>query len=135
MKNHFTKSNIDSACTKINTQIYSRDRQPSILLKLDDISIFINQTITKRGIAKGLVKIQEDMNLTILEIEKLVSKMANENIDLFKEVEYLIKYDLWIDIRYLMLNRALTPGEMTGLLEKQAKINNELNKWAMSAKR
>ena len=40
---------------KINQEIYKRSRQAPIHIKLDDMAIFINDKITRRGIAKVLV--------------------------------------------------------------------------------
>lgn len=36
--------------------------------------LYINDKITRRGIAKGLVNIQEDFNKSILEVEKQTIK-------------------------------------------------------------
>lgn len=69
-KNHWTQSKVDNAVKKINQEIYERNRQAPIHIKLDDLSIFINERITRRGIAKGLVSIQEDLNLNIIKVEK-----------------------------------------------------------------
>ena len=67
-KNHWTQTKIDNATKKINQDIYKRNRQAPIHIKMDDMSIFINDKITRRGIAKGLVFIQEDLNKNILEV-------------------------------------------------------------------
>lgn len=69
-KNHWTQSKVDSATKKINQEIYHRNRQAPIQLKLDDMVIFINDKITRRGIAKGLIFVQEDLNKNILETQK-----------------------------------------------------------------
>lgn len=69
-KNHWTQLKVDAATKKINQNIYEKNRQAPIHLKMDDMSIFINDRITRRGIAKGLVSIQEDLNINILEAEK-----------------------------------------------------------------
>ena len=74
-KNHWTQTKIDEATKKINQEIYKRNRQAPIQLKLDDLSILINDKIKRRGIAKGLVNIQEDLNKSILEVEKETIKI------------------------------------------------------------
>ena len=56
-KNHWTQIKVDTATKAINQEIYKRNRQAPIHIKLDDLSIFINEKITRRGIAKGLVSI------------------------------------------------------------------------------
>ena len=61
-KNHWTQSKVDEATKKINQEIYKRNRQAPIHLKMDDLAILINDKITRRGIAKGLVFIHEDLN-------------------------------------------------------------------------
>ena len=42
---------------------------------MDDLAILINDKITRRGIAKGLVFIQEDLNKNIIEAEKNTVKV------------------------------------------------------------
>ncbi len=69
-KNNWTQSKLENASKKINQEIYNRNRQAPIQIKLDDLSIFVNGRITRRGIAKGMVFIQEDFNKNILDIEK-----------------------------------------------------------------
>lgn len=65
-KNHWTTKKIEDATKKINKDIYKRNRQAPIHVKLDDLSIFINDKITRRGIAKGLVNIQEDIRFLMI---------------------------------------------------------------------
>lgn len=129
-KNHWTKTKVDNACATINKEVFMKQRQSTLLLKFDDMSICINRIITRRGISKGLVKIQEDMNITILEIEKLIIKMYIVNVDLSAQIISLIKNSLWIDIRFLMINKAITPGETINLLTYQNRIDKELEKWS-----
>ena len=69
-KNNWTQSKVENASKKINQEIYNRNRQAPIQIKLDDLSIFVNDRITRRGIAKWMVFIQEDFNKNILDIEK-----------------------------------------------------------------
>ena len=61
-KNHWTSTKVDGANKKINQEIYQRNRQAPLQIKLDDLAIFINDKITRRGIAKGLVFVQADLN-------------------------------------------------------------------------
>ena len=42
---------------------------------MDDLAIYINDKITRRGIAKGLVFVQEDLNKNILEAQKNTVKV------------------------------------------------------------
>ena len=89
-KNHWTQSKVDNATKKINQEIYERNRQAPINIKLDDMAIYINDKITRRGIAKGLVNIQEDFNKSILEVEKQTIKTLISQ-DKVKQYEYLTK--------------------------------------------
>lgn len=145
-KKHWTQAKIDSANKKINQDIYERNRQAPIHLKIDDLSIFINDKITRRGIAKGLVSIQEDLNKNLLSVEKrtleaLMAKDKEEQYNYLLQAKYIMKIEIWTDIRFLMINKAITPGEISELIRKQLEIDKDLNKWleaiqkAISAKR
>lgn len=136
-KNHWTKANVDEATKKINNEIYKRNRQAPIQIKLDDLAIFINYRITRRGIAKGLVSIQENLNENILSVEKktiqvlLESDLKKQN-EILIEVKNIIKIEIWSDIRFLMINKAITPGEITELIRRQSEIDKDLNRWIQS---
>ena len=65
-KNHWTSANIDNATKKINQEIYGRKRQAPLQIKMDDLAIFINDKITRRGIVKGMVFVQEDLNKNMI---------------------------------------------------------------------
>ena len=41
-KNHWTQKNVDTACKKINNEIYGRNRQAPLHIKLDDLAVYIN---------------------------------------------------------------------------------------------
>ena len=136
-KNHWTKLKIDEATKKINQEIYKRNRQAPIHIKLDDLAIFINDKITRRGIAKGLVSIQEDLNKNILQAQKITIEVLLENdikvqYEKLTEIEKILKVEVWTDIRFLMINKAITPGEITELIRRQKEIDNDLNKWIES---
>ena len=123
-KNHWTKSKIDEANRKINNEIYKRNRQAPIQIKMDDMAIFINDKITRRGIAKGLVFVQEDLNKNILEAEKYTLKVLmtdnlEEQYNYLMKVKLIMKVEIWTDIRFLMINKAITPGEITELIVSQ----------------
>ena len=101
---------------------------------MDDLSIFINDRITRRGIAKGLVSIQEDLNMNLLTAEKktleaLMSNNKEEQYNFLLEAKKIMKIEIWTDIRFLMVNKAITPGEITELIRMQLEIDKDLNKW------
>ncbi len=132
--NHWTQSKIDNASKKINQEIYKRNRQAPIQLKMDDLAIFINDKITKRGIAKGLVSVQEDLNKNILEAEKNTVKVllmsdSEEQYKCLMKVKQIMRVEIWTDIRFLMINKAITPGEITELIRKQLAVDKDLDRW------
>ena len=132
--NHWTQSKIDNASKKINQEIYKRNRQAPIQLKMDDLAIFINDKITKRGIAKGLVSIQEDLNKKILEAEKntvnvLLMSDLEEQYKCLMKVKQIMRVEIWTDIRFLMINKAITPGEITELIRRQLAVDKDLDRW------
>lgn len=136
-KNHWTPNKVDNANKKISKEIYQRNRQASIHIKIDDLAIFINDKITRRGIAKGLVSIQEDLNKNLLEVEKYTIKALmledkKEQIDCLLKAKEVMKIETWTDIRFLMVNRAITPGEISELIRRQLEIDKEIEKWLLS---
>ena len=133
-KNHWTQTKIDTATKNINQEIYKRNRQAPLHIKLDDLSIFINDKITRRGIAKGLVSVQEDLNKNILIVEKktmeaLLSNNLEEQYMCLLQAKKIIKIEVWTDIRFLVINKAITPGEITELIRKQVEIDKNIDKW------
>ena len=136
-RNNWTRKNIEEAKKKINKEIYKRDRQASIQIKLDDLTIYINDRITRHGIAKGLVFIQEDLNKNILDIEKITLRILFSN-NLKEQLKYLInikkiiKIEIWTDIRFLMVNKGIAPGEITDLIRRSNEIESIIDKWISS---
>ena len=133
-KNHWTQSKVDEATKRINQEIYKRNRQAPIHLKMDDLAILINDKITRRGIAKGLVFIQEDLNKNIIEAEKNTVKVLTitnpkEQYEKLTKVKQIMKVEVWTDIRFLMVNKAITPGEITELIRRQLEIDKDLDRW------
>lgn len=139
-KNNWTQSKVEKASKKINQEIYKRNRQAPIQIKLDDLSIFVNGRITRRGIAKGMVFIQEDFNKNILDIEKrtieiLFNLNLNEQYEELQKIKNIMKIEIWTDIRFLMINKAITPGEITELIRMQIEIDKDIEKWGESIKK
>ena len=133
-KNHWTQVKVDEATKKINQDIYKRSRQAPIQLKMDDLAIFINDKITRRGIAKGLVFVQEDLNKNILEAQKYAVRVLGitqpeEQYKCLMRVKQLMKVEVWTDIRFMLINKAITPGEVSELIKMQMKIDSDLDRW------
>ena len=125
-KNHWTSTKVDSANKKINQEIYQRRRQAPLQVKMDDLAIFINDKITRRGIAKGLVFVQADLNKNILVAQKktmqaLLANNAEEQYKLILQTKQLMKIEVWTDIRFLMINKAITP-------RRNYRINKKTNR-------
>lgn len=40
-----------------------------------------------------------------------------------------MKVEVWTDIRFLMVNKAITPGEITELIRRQLEIDKDLDRW------
>ena len=136
-KRHWNKKNIEEATRKINKEIYEHDKQASIIIKLDDLSIMINTKISRRGIHRGFVNIQEDLNKNILNIEKIILQAYSESnaetkYNLLIEAKKIMKIQLWGDIRFLMINKAITPGEITELIRRQKEIDKDIERWIAS---
>ena len=136
-RNNWTKKRVEEAKKKINKEVYKRDRQASIHLKLDDLAIVINDSITRRGIAKGLVFVQEDLNRNILKAQKislkvLFSNNLEEQYNYLLEIKNIIKIEIWTDIRFLMVNKGITPGEITDLIRRSNEIESIIDKWMLS---
>ena len=139
-KNHWTQTKIEEATKKINQEIYKRNRQAPIQLKLDDLSILINDKIKRRGIAKGLVNIQENLNKSILEVEKetikvLLTSNPKEQYECLMKAKKIMKVEIWSDIRFLMINKAITPGEITELIRRQIEIDKDIDRWLEGIKK
>ena len=136
-KNHWIKKKVEEAKKKINKEVYKRDRQASVHLKLDDLAIVINDSIKRHGIAKGLVFVQEDLNRNILKAQKLSLKVLfsnnlEEQYNYLLEIKNIIKVEIWTDIRFLMVNKAITPGEVTDLIRRSKEIESIIDKWISS---
>ena len=51
------------------------------------------------------------------------------------KAKYIMKVEIWTDIRFLMVNKAITPGEISELIRKQLEIDKDLNKWIISVRK
>lgn len=57
---------------------------------------------------------------------------ANNKYNLLIEAQSSMKINIWSDIRFLMVNKAITPGEITELIRRQKSIDSEMEKWIAS---
>ena len=51
------------------------------------------------------------------------------------KAKQIMKVEIWTDIRFLMINKAITPGEITELIRKQNEIDKDLDRWLASIKK
>ena len=54
---------------------------------------------------------------------------AKNKYNLLIEAQSSMKINIWSDIRFLMVNKAITPGEITELIRRQKSIDSEMEKW------
>ena len=45
------------------------------------------------------------------------------------KVKQIMRVEIWTDIRFLMINKAITPGEITELIRKQLAVDKDLDRW------
>ena len=57
---------------------------------------------------------------------------AKNKYNLLIEAQSSMKINIWSDIRFLMVNKAITPGEITELIRRQKSIDYEMEKWIAS---
>ena len=75
--------------------------------------------------------------MNILEIEKktmevLITNNKKTQYEILLKIKNIIKIEIWTDIRFLMINKAITPGEISELIRRQIEIDNDLEKWIIS---
>ena len=64
-----------------------------------------------------------------------MTKNSQEQYRYLVRVKQIMKVDIWTDIRFLMINKAITPGEITELIRKQNEIDKDLDRWIVSIKK
>lgn len=118
--------------------LFGKRQSPKILKALDDVAKEVNSKIRMRGIARGMVCVQEDFNKEVLQAQKIVcqayaNKDVAERLSQLEEVGAIIKA-MWVDIRFMLIQKTLTVGEI-GVLAKMTKdAQNQLQSWIDSTK-
>lgn len=56
----------------------------------------------------------------------------NQQFDCLLKAKEVMKIEIWTDIRFLMVNRAITPGEISELIRRQLEIDKDIEKWLLS---
>ncbi len=119
-----------------NEFLFGKRHAPMIYATLDRIAKEVNTKLRMRGIGRGMVCVQESFNRTILSMQKRVYDAVKET-DPSKRLRFLdcvrrqMKY-LWIDIRYLLKQRALTLGEIGVLSEYANAADEQIRRWKQS---
>ena len=77
------------------------------------------------------------MNKNLLEVEKYTIKALmledkNKRLDCLLKAKEVMKIEIWTDIRFLRVKRAITPGEISELIRRQVEIEKEIEKWGLS---
>lgn len=116
--------------------LFGKRHAPLLFASLDRMANEVNKKLRMRGIARGMVCVQESINLTVLKMQKLVYDAVKENnvqlrLSLLNEIQKLIKY-IWVDIRYLLKQHALTLGEVEVLSEYANTIDEQIKRWRQS---
>ena len=116
--------------------LYGKRQSPAVMRALDKIALEVNTKIRQRGIAKGFVCTQEAFNRLVLDTELLIYWASKEkNLDKRgKQIDEAIMkiQDLAVVMRYMLINKALTVGEI-GVISKYKKdITDQLYKWRKS---
>lgn len=113
--------------------LYGKRQSPQVMRDLDSLSAKVNDKIRARGIPKGFVSIWEDVNSILLDCEKLVY-YASIEVNPQTRSQYLNNLllkmrELSVDIRYLLKNRVLTPGEVGECSRIKKSITNQVYRW------
>lgn len=67
-------------------------------------------------------------------IDVLLENDLNLQYKKLIETKKILKIEVWTDIRFLMINKAITPGEITELIRRQMDIDKDLDKWLLYIK-
>lgn len=65
-------------------------------------------------------------------MEALLTAETKKQYNHLLQAKYIMKVEIWTDIRFLMINKAITPGEITELIRKQLEIDKDLEKWLVA---
>ena len=120
--------------------LYGKAHAPALFKAYDDFAKEVNEKLRKRGIGRGFVCIQEEMNRGVFHSQQLIYKATRESnpekrLDLIQQAEGILGETIWIAVRYLLKQKALTPGEIGVLSSKAMDIRNQYKKWIAKTER
>ena len=67
-----------------------------------------------------------------ISLKVLFSNNLEEQYNYLLEIKNIIKIEIWTDIRFLMVNKGITPGEITDLIRRSNEIESIIDKWMLS---
>ena len=116
--------------------LFGKRHAPMIFATIDRIVGEVNTKLRMRGIGKGMVCVQENINRTALEMQKRIYDAVKEpdasmRMELINYTQRQMKY-MWTDIRFLLKQRALTLGEIGVLSDYANATDKQLEKWKKS---
>lgn len=117
-----------------NKLLYNKEqanKKPTLIYKYyDNVAKEINTKIRMRGISKGFVCVQEDINKLILNSQKHIYwyTFYSLNSKKVKNLELALSdlKEICIDLDYLLKNKALTIGEIGYITNELEKAKKEL---------
>lgn len=72
------------------------------------------------------------MDIEKITLSILFSNNKEEQLKYLIKIKNIIRVELWTDIRFLMVNKAITPGEVTDLIRRSNEIEDIVDKWISS---
>ena len=72
------------------------------------------------------------MDIEKITLRILFSNNKEEQLKYLINIKKIIKIEIWTDIRFLMVNKAITTGEITDLIRRSNEIENIIDKWISS---
>ncbi len=86
-----------------------------------------------------MVFIHEDLNKNIVEVQKntmsvIFGKDICKQYEFLENAKNIMKIQIWTDMRFLMINKAITPGEITEFIRRQLDIDKDIQKWMAGIK-
>lgn len=116
--------------------LFGKRHAPMIFATIDRIASEVNTKLRMRGIGRGMVCVQENINKTALEMQKRIYDAvkepdADKRLALLQGTQRQMKY-MWTDVRFLLKQHALTLGEIGVLSEYANSTDKQLEKWQQS---
>ena len=104
--------------------LYGKAHAPALFKAYDDFAKEVN----------------EEMNRGVFHSQQLIYKATRESdpesrLSIIQQAEGILSETIWIAVRYLLKQKALTPGEVGVLTSKAMDIRNQYKKWIAKTER